>query len=72
MGGKRALQKAAVIGFPLSDSVKQWFGTYQQADLHFLQDLARGTAAYNVDLLAAYTQAPTLVGQPVVDPTLGG
>ena len=31
-----------------------------------------GTAAYNVDLLAAYAQAPSLVGQPVADPTLAG
>ena len=70
-GGSAASQKAAAIGFLLADSVKEGFGTYQQADLHFLQDLAHGTAVFNVDLLAAYTQAPSLVGQPVVDPTLG-
>ncbi len=70
-GGSAAAQKAAAIGFLLADSVKEGFGTYQQADLHFLADLAHGTAAFNVDLLAAYGQAPSLVGQPVVDPTLG-
>ena len=64
--------KSAMIGFLLSDSVKEGFGTYQQADLHFLADLAHGTAVFNVDLLAAYGAAPTLVGQPVVDTTLGG
>ena len=70
-GGTAIAQKAAVVGFLLADSVKEGFGTYQQADLHFLQDLAHGTAAFNVDLLAAYGQAPSLVGQPVLDPTLG-
>ena len=71
-GGSAISQKAAVVGFLLADSVKEGFGLYQQADLHFLQDLAHGTAVFNVDLLAAYTQAPTLVGQPVADTTLGG
>ena len=70
-GGSALAQKAAVIGFLLSDSVKEGFGLYQQADLHFLADLAHGTAVFNVDLLAAYAQAPALVGQPVVEPTLG-
>ena len=70
-GGSAASQKAAAIGFLLADSVKEGFGLYQQADLHFLQDLAHGTAVFNIDLLATYTQAPTLVGQPVPDPTLG-
>lgn len=71
-GGSALAQKAAVVGFLLADSVKEGFGTYQQADLHFLQDLAHGTAAFNVDLLAAYAQAPNLVGHAVSDPTLGG
>ena len=71
-GGSAAAQKAAAIGFLLSDSVKEGFGTYQQADLHFLQDLAHGTAVFNVDLLAAYGTAPALVGQPVPDQTLTG
>ena len=70
-GGAAAAQKAAAIGFLLADSVKEGFGAYQQADLHFLADLAHGTAVFNVDLLAAYTQTPALVGQPVVEPTLG-
>ena len=70
-GGSPAAQKAAAIGFLLADSVKEGFGTYQQADLHFLQDLAHGTAVFNIDLLATYTQAPSLVGQPVADPTIG-
>ena len=70
-GGSAAAQKAAVVGFLLADSVKEGFGTYQQADQHFLADLAHGTAAFNVDLLAAYSQAPTLVGQPTADPTAG-
>ena len=70
-GGTAAAQKAAAIGFLLADSVKEGFGLYQQADLHFLADLAHGTAVFNVDLLAAYTAAPTLVGQPAVEPTLG-
>ena len=60
-----------MIGWLLSDSVKEGFGTYEQADQHFLADLAHGTAAFNVDLLAAYTAPPTLVGQPAIDPTLG-
>ena len=55
-------QKAAVVGFLLADSVKEGFGLYQQVDEHFLQDLAHGTAVFNVDLLAAYTQVPNLVG----------
>ena len=71
-GGSATSQKAAVVGFLLSDSVKEGFGLYQQADLHFLQDLAHGTAVFNVDLLAAYGAAPTLVGQAVLDPTLTG
>ena len=33
-------------------------------DLHFLQDLAHGTAAFNIDLLAAYGAAPTSSGSP--------
>ena len=70
-GGSAASQKAAAIGFLLADSVKEGFGLYQQADLHFLQDLAHGTAVFNIDLLATYTQAPSLVGQPVADPTIG-
>ena len=70
-GGSALGQKAALAGFLLADSVKEGFGAYQQADLHFLQDLAHGTAAFNVDLLAAYSQAPPLIGQPVADPTLG-
>ncbi len=57
--------KSAMIGWLLADSVKEGFGTYQQADQHFLADLAHGTAIYNVDLIAAYQAAPTLVGQPV-------
>ena len=64
--------KAAAIGFLLADSVREGFGTYQQANLHFLADLAHGTAAYNVDLLAAYGNATPLVGAPVADPTVGG
>ena len=70
-GGSAASQKAAAIGFLLADSVKEGFGTYQQADLHFLADLAHGTAVFNVDLLAAYGTAPSLVGAPVTDTTLG-
>ena len=71
IGGSAASQKAAAIGFLLADSVKEGFGTYQQADLHFLADLAHGTAVFNVDLLAAYGTAPSLVGAPVTDTTLG-
>ena len=70
-GGGAVAQKAAVVGFLLADSVREGFGAYQQADLHFLQDLAHGTAVFNVDLLGAYSQAPVLVGQPVVETTLG-
>ena len=57
---------------PPADSVKEAFGAYQQADLHFLADLAHGAATFNVDLLAAYGTAPTLVGQPTPDQTLTG
>ena len=71
-GGSAIAQKAAVAGFLLADSVKEGFGAYQQVDLHFLQDLAHGTAAFNVDLLAAYTATPSLVGQPVADASIGG
>ena len=71
-GGGALAQKAAVVGFLLADSVKEGFGAYQQADLHFLADLAHGTAVYNVDLLAAYTAPPALVGLPVADTSLGG
>ena len=70
-GGSSAAQKAAAIGFLLADSVKEGFGSYQQANLHFLQDLAHSTAIYNVELLVAYGQTPALIGQPVVDSTLG-
>ena len=70
-GGTAAAQKAKATGFLLSDSVKEGFGAHKQADLHFLADLAHGTAVFNVDLLAAYTQPPALVGQPVVEPALG-
>ena len=59
-------QKAAVVGFFLSDSLKEG-GTYASADMHFLQDLAHGTAAYNVDLLVAYGPSLTTVGTPTPD-----
>ena len=71
-GGSLQAQKAAAIGFLLADSVKEGFGAYQQAEQHFLADLAHGTAAFNVDLLAAYGAAPVLVGQPLPDQTLTG
>ena len=72
-GGSNTLgEKAAIIGFLLADSVKEGFGIYQQADLHFLQDLAHGTAAYGVDLIAAYSQPVTMVGAPVADHSAGG
>ncbi len=64
--------KAAMVGFLLADSVKEGFGVYQQADLHFLADLAHGTALFNVDLLATYGPPAGLVGAPVADPTLPG
>ena len=47
-----------MIGLILADSGEEGLGAYQQADLHFLQDLAHGAAARDVDLLAAYSQAP--------------
>ena len=71
-GGGAQAQKAAAIGFLLADSVKEGLGPYQQADLHFLDALAHGTAAFDIDLLAAYTNAPALVGQPVADQSLTG
>lgn len=60
-----------MVGFLLANSVKEGFGVFQQAGLHFLQDLAHGTAVLNVGLFAAYSQVPNLVGQPTGDPTLG-
>ena len=68
-GGSTIAQKAAFVGFLLSYSIREGLGTYQQANLHFLQDLAHGTPAYNVDLLTAYGSQVPLVGGAVVDPT---
>ena len=60
-----------MVGFLLPDSVKEGFGLYQQANEHFLQDLAHGTRPSTSTCSPLYTQVPKLVGQPVVDPTLG-
>ena len=71
-GPNGAGTKSAMIGWLLAESIKSGFGAYAVAEQHFLADLAHGTAQFNVDLVAVYGPAPTLVGQTVADPTLGG
>lgn len=64
--------KAAMMGYLLAESVKVGFGAYQQANLHFLQSLAYGQAAYEVDLLAVYGPPITVTGTPAPDASVFG